>query len=227
MSTSPPPLTLRPRTDASAVNDTSDLLNIPPNQCGKKFIYAHSPSSWIFMDDVGFVPSLDMIPGVPGANGVLTNGDMSGAVAQTAQNGSTVIQPHDARLGDYAGYCVWFPTLGGTKHYVNKWQRPAILPDRTVVWNTAEASKIHREFLTHLRDSGICGAMHEAVYLREIEKQNERINSLTSRCGINPALKPRLEAAIKRLEAMEQSWTKMQDARQSAASPLGMGRTDG
>lgn len=215
-----PPIRLQARTDATATSTADDALNIPPTRRGRKFILAHAPSSWIFMDNAGWVPSLDIIAAVPGVNGVDNQGGLSGVVAQTANNGSTPILPSDGRLGDFKDYCVWYPCAGGGRHYCYKWEAPSILPDRTVVWDQKAAATGNAAFLTFLRDSGIVGTMHEAIYLREIQKQEQKVNDIAARMGVNPALGARLAAAEKRLDAMRASWQEISEKGNAQAAPV-------
>ena len=215
-----PAIKLQPRTDATATSTEDDALNIPPQRRGRKFILAHAPSSWVFMDGAGWVPSLDGIAAVPGVNGVDDRGGLSGVVAQTANNGSTAILPSDGRLGPFKDYCVWYPCAGGGRHYCYKWEVPSILPDRTVVWDQKAASAGNTAFLQYLRDSGIVGTMHEAIYLREIQKQEQKVNDIAARMGVNPALSVKLKAAEARLEAMRASWEEISKKGNAQAAPV-------
>jgi hypothetical protein len=223
MSTRP---VLRPPSsvDAGAANTTDHRLNLPPNRCGRKFIYSHAPSSWLFMDEVGWVPSLDMHAAVPGVNGVPQTGDMSGLIAQIGMNGSVVISPKDARLGPFVDYIVRYETVTGTPHYCHAWEEPSILPDRTVVWDRKAAAAGHRAFLAYLRDeSGLIDPMHEAIYLRERQKQEEKVNNLAARVGANPALKTEHDRAVKRIDDMRASWEAMQARYGDKPAPLPAG----
>ena len=210
------PLRITPKADATPTSTTDDRLNIPPTRRGKKFILAHAPSSWLFHPVAGWVPSLDIIIAHPGVNGVPDNGSLSGVVAQTSNNGSTVILPNDARLGEFKDYCIYYDTVDGGRHYCYKWETPSILPDRTVVWDRVGADAAYADFLGYLRDSGIVGTMHEAIYLRAIQAQEQRVNEIAARMGVNPALGTKLKAAEARLEAMQTAWAAMSNEKTTA-----------
>lgn len=198
-----------------------------------KFRYAHYPDAWVHDDEVGWVPSLSKIVGMPGCNGVRQDkrtGAISIAPAVSAHQeaGATYIDPKDKRLGEYVDYCARYPATNGQWYYVDFCETATILPTGQVLWDEVGFKREWRKFLVHLRGCGILDPMQHAIYLLKKAVQEDRVSSLTARCEANARLSPRLTRAVEKLAAMERDWKTYSDSLappESEAEPVRSTRT--
>jgi len=131
---------------------------------------------------------------------------MALALSRVTEQGGTIIEPKDERLGEYQDYVHFYPLRGGGKYYVDFNAEAVVLPNDEVIWNTAEQREQWFTFMAFLRDSGLVRPLIKEVYISMIERQRKKIHSLFGRIDRNPHLAKRLEDAEADLAAMEKHW---------------------
>ena len=166
----------------------------------------HYPKSWTFDRELGFLPRVKKIKARPGLNGCKRNGSLALTLARVTEQGGTIIEPKDERLGKYMDYVHFYPLRGGGKYYVDFNAEAVVLPNDEVIWNTSEQREQWSEFMAFLRDSGIIRPLIKEVYISMVERQRKKIHSLFGRLDRNPHLAKRLQDAEADLAAMEKHW---------------------
>lgn len=196
----------KPEKEQSVIRQDEGLPVTPRTRQTFKFVYVHYPKSWTFDRELGFLPAVKKIEARPGLNGCKRNGSLALTLARVQEQGGTVLDPKDERLGEYMDYVHFYPLRGGGKYYVDFNQEAVVLPNDEVIWNTDEQREQWAQFMAYLRDSGMIRPLIKEVYISLIERQRKRIHSLYGRLDRNPHLKKRLEDAEADLAGMEQHW---------------------
>ena len=196
----------KPEKEQSVIRQDEGLPTGPRTKQTFKFVYVHYPKSWTFDRELGFLPRVKKIEARPGLNGVRQNGSMALALSRVTEQGGTIIEPKDERLGEYQDYVHFYPLRGGGKYYVDFNAEAVVLPNDEVIWNTAEQREQWFTFMAFLRDSGLVRPLIKEVYISMIERQRKKIHSLFGRIDRNPHLAKRLEDAEADLAAMEKHW---------------------
>jgi hypothetical protein len=213
----------KPEKEQSVIRQDEGLPVTPRTKQTFKFVYVHYPKSWTFDSQLGFLPAVKKIEARPGLNGCKPNGSLALTLARVTENGGTIIDPKDERLGEkYMDYVHFYPLRNGGKYYVDFNAEAVVLPNDEVIWNTIEQREQWFEFMAYLRDSGILRPMIKEVYISLRERQRKKINSLYGRVDRNPHLRKRLENAEADLAAMERHWAKTNEdllKAQPAAKP--------
>jgi len=190
----------------STATGPEGYLPIAPN---KPFTYFHADQGWMW-DPKGkrWVPYLNKVIGVRGANGVGSNGSTAPAVAVAMQRGHRIIQPQDKMLGPYKNYLYSFPCIsrGGLKgkHWVTAYETPTVR-GRAVRWKTD--TKGYYEFLAYLVTKGIVSPMGEDILEEKLELAQDRIERLAKH-GANPVYQKKIKAAEKSFTDMRKAWEK-------------------
>lgn len=196
----------KPEKEESVIRQDEGLPVTPRTKQTFKFVYVHYPKSWTFDRELGFLPRVKKIEARPGLNGCKRNGSLALTLARVTEQGGTVIEPKDERLGRYMNYVHFYPLRGGGKYYVDFNAEAVVLPNDEVIWNTSEQRDQWSEFMAFLRDSGIIRPLIKEVYISIVERQRKKIHSLFGRIDRNPHLAKRLEDAEADLAAMEKHW---------------------
>lgn len=196
----------KPEKEESVIRQDEGLPVTPRTKQTFKFVYVHYPKSWTFDRELGFLPRVKKIEARPGLNGCKRNGSLALTLARVTEQGGTVIEPKDERLGRYMDYVHFYPLRGGGKYYVDFNAEAVVLPNDEVIWNTSEQRDQWSEFMAFLRDSGIIRPLIKEVYISIVERQRKKIHSLFGRIDRNPHLAKRLEDAEADLAAMEKHW---------------------
>ncbi len=182
-------------------------VGLPANYpCASRFVYAHFPANWEYDDEFGFLPRLSLVIAKPGVNGVGTDGKLHRALSRISERGATVIDPKDARLGEFTDYVRYYETDAGQRHYCDFCDEATVLPNGSVLWNASEAEGAFKAFRAAIRDSGIIEAMHAEVFQELRQREFRRADSLHSRAERNPHLLKRAEHAELRLGVMDEAW---------------------
>jgi hypothetical protein len=174
----------KPEKEQSVIRQDEGLPVGPRTKQTFKFVYVHYPKSWTFDRELG----------------------MALALSRVTEQGGTIIEPKDERLGEYQDYVHFYPLRGGGKYYVDFNAEAVVLPNDEVIWNTAEQREQWFTFMAFLRDSGLVRPLIKEVYISMIERQRKKIHSLFGRIDRNPHLAKRLEDAEADLAAMEKHW---------------------
>ena len=185
-----------------------------------KFIYVHYPKNWLFDEAHGFLPDVQKIVARPGLNNVRRDGSMSITLAKVRDNGGTVIEPHDERLGDYQDYVRYYEVRGGGKYYVDFNKAATVLPNDEIIWNQSEQRETWYQFLGYLKSTGIIQPMLREIYIGLREKEQKKHDSMFARVERNPHLAGRLQRSARRLEAMDREWQNLTQELESSGSTL-------
>lgn len=196
----------KPEKEQSVIRQDEGLPVGPRTRQTFKFVYVHYPKSWTFDRELGFLPRVKKIEARPGLNGCKRNGSLALTLAKVTEQGGTVLEPKDPRLGEYMDYVHFYPTRGGGKYYVDFNKEAVVLPNDEVIWNTEEQRDKWNVFMAFIRDSGIIRPLLKEVYVSLLERQRKKVHSLYGRVDRNPHLKKRLEDAEADLASMEQHW---------------------
>lgn len=196
----------KPEKEQNVIRQDDGLPVGPRTKQTFKFVYAHYPRSWTFDLKLGFLPAVKKIEARPGLNGCKRNGSLALTLAKVSENGGTVIEPKDPRLGEYMDYVHFYPLRGGGKYYVDFNREAVVLPNDEVIWNTEEQREKWFIFMAFVRDSGVIQPLIKEVYMAMVERQRKKIHSLYGRVDRNPHLKKRLEDAEANLAGMERHW---------------------
>ena len=178
--------------------DSSRTLPIPAEP---RWVYAHHPMRWEVHDIDGvarWVPLLQAVPILPGANGVRSNGDDRDMLFALQRNGWTIIE-NGGPAGVYADECI---ARGGTV-WLNRWSTPhEYAPGRVKIRRTDEQREAFIRWCANLVD---VGALPEPdpVLLEEVCERYEdiHIRRLLSR-ELEPTIARKLEKERAELERM-------------------------
>lgn len=183
-----------------------DERRLPASYSNHRFVFVHYPTGRTFSEEHGFIPELSTIVAKPGVNGVGKDGRLNKPIAGSIQKGGIVINPNDARLGEWVNYVASYDTVNG-KHWCFKAETFSILPGGRVAQGDNSAKFI--AFRKQIDAAGMCHPMEEAVYneLREVERRAcERLGKEAAK---NPHMKAAYDARVGRMAAMDAAWRKL------------------
>lgn len=177
----------------------------------RPWVYFHEPTSWFFVDEVGWLPLLSEISITPGANGVSADStgrvDYSNPIAKLENRGIQVIRPYDKRLADdYRPYYLEYDCVEGSGgrgkigvHHRSVFES-AVKIGRRTIWNRDD--ELWHNFLQHLIDVGLVEPMSEEVLALQLEVQQKRIDR-AARQATNPYFAQKMEMETARRERMQ------------------------
>lgn len=200
------PIELQGRQEISTSAGPDNILPLAPNP---PFVYFHADQGWMYIDgEEGgmWLPYLNKVVGMRGANGVDNNGGMAPALATIQSKGHQVISPSDKRLGPYINYRYSFDCASKTgnrgKYYVSAFETPVIRGER-VRWKADE--KGYHQFLKYLVDRNLVAPMGRDILEEKVDIVQDRITRLQAQ-GSNPSSLEKAERAQKRIEGMKAAW---------------------
>jgi hypothetical protein len=166
-----------------------------------RFYFKHHPMRFMFVGGE-WLPQLAKLRIDPGVDGVVSGGGIDLAVAGNMRRGWQIIQPSDARLGEYQDYMVALPHEAGGNTYVDPFQKITVEAGRMFV---EEGGESYYDFLRHLVTSGIVAPISDnikKIKLHDIEKKVERLQGAVSVNPANQIAAGRLRQAEELLSAM-------------------------
>ena len=196
----------KPQKEKNVIREDEGLPITSRMKQSFKFVYVHYPKGWFFDLERGFLPNIKKVKGRPGLNGCKNDGSLSLTLAKVQENGGTVLNPKDERLGEFQDYVHFYPVRGGGKYYVDFNREATVLPTNEIIWNKSEQRSTWFDFCLFIRDSGMIRPMLREIYVDLLERERKKRDSLYGRLDRNPHLKTRLEICKTRLEAMEKAW---------------------
>tara|TARA_R100000655_G_scaffold11918_5_gene27940 strand:- start:1887 stop:2579 length:693 start_codon:yes stop_codon:yes gene_type:complete len=210
----------KPKKEKSVIREDEGLPIGPRHKRTYKFVYVHFPKAWTFDTKHGFLPNLKKIKARPGLNGVKKDGSMALTLARVSEMGGTAVDPKDERLGDFQDYVCYYPIRGSTDKYYVDWNQSAVvLPSDEIIWNNSEQQETWKDFLLHVRDSGIIAPLLREVYVGIVEREKNKLNSLIGRVDRNPHLATRLKRCEERIEGMQKFWKEHNEKLARAKKP--------
>ena len=209
--------TLAPPKRRAPVASTDPNL-IPVGRLTKvpgRYIFVHYEGAWEYSPQHGWIPRLSKLLAKPGCNGVSVDKagrvSLQGAINGATAKGGTIIYDHDKRLlrqgedpddADFYLYGRFYDCTNGAQWWVEPGEVPSVTPAGKVLWNREQHVQIFAAFRAHIRDAGIVEPMHHLTLVEHLQVQQNRVNSLRERSGLNPHLQVKLKEAIALLEAM-------------------------
>ena len=181
-----------------------------------RFVYVVYPKSWEFHEENGFLPVLCRLVAQPGCNGVNMRGSLAKPIASAQVKGGTYIDPKDTRLGPYTDYVQYYDTDNGGRWYVDFCAKATVLTSGEIIWNTKESTVEFDLFRKHLRDSGIVPALLPEIFDWLVRREEQAAKALLSQAGRNPHTMQQYEKTIKKLEAMNKTYQKLQGKKAAA-----------
>jgi len=166
-----------------------------------RFYFKHHPMRFMFVGGE-WLPQLAKLRIDPGVDGVVSGGGIDLAVAGNMRRGWQIIQPSDARLGEYQDYMVALPHEAGGNTYIDPFQKITVEAGRMFV---EEGGEDYYDFLRHLVASGIVAPISDnikKIKLHDIEKKVERLQGAVSVNPANQIAAGRLRQAEELLAAM-------------------------
>jgi hypothetical protein len=166
-----------------------------------RFYFKHHPMRFMFVGGE-WLPQLAKLRIDPGVDGVVSGGGIDLAVAGNMRRGWQIIQPSDARLGEYQDYMVALPHEAGGNTYIDPFQKITVEAGRMFV---EEGGEDYYAFLRHLVTSGIVAPISDnikKIKLHDIEKKVERLQGAVSVNPANQIAAGRLRQAEELLSAM-------------------------
>lgn len=211
----------KPTKEKNVIRQDEGLPIGPRDKATYKFVYVHYPKAWTFDLELGFLPTIKKMKARAGLNGVKQNGSMALTLAKVQENGGTVLDPKDERLGEYQDYVCFYPIRGqeNGKYYVEFNQSAVVLPSDEIIWNTSEQRESWKTFQAYIRDSGMIPPLLRAVFVGMVERERNKRDSLIGRVDRNPHLGKRLAECEAKLEAMEKAWRAYSDGLAKNTAP--------
>ena len=191
------PERLQPQAEAVAHLLPADMANYP-------FTHVHYPGGWVYDDELGFLPELSEVTGRPGVNGVPISGNMNLAIAGAIGKGGMLINPTDARLGEFRNYMARFKCVGGRHRYGLAQDEYVLLPGGEA--KQENTSDYKRSLVVHLRDNGMVHPLESPVYRKLLDIEERARLRLAQRSAANAFFTDALKAKEKRIVAMKAAW---------------------
>lgn len=191
---------------------------LPIDKPAPDFVFVVFEKSWEFFagnkdEDAAWLPQLRRISATPGANGVGEDFSLAKPLASVREKGGAVVDPEDARLGEFQYYVAYYETQRkGAKHHVFCELEGIKLRSGEIIWRSDDAQPKWREFRKVIRDSGIVPLMTHEVFLLKMETARDRLSRVETRYGDKPLLQYKIDAARALNAAMQASWDKMTEA---------------
>ena len=198
------------RASATAVSASIDDDRLPgrPNH---KFVYAHSPTSWEYDAELGYLPRLSKIPLRPGINGCRRgrNGHLP-VLSKLRAEGWTIIDENgpvkrcnDAgEVVDDTGYLMAWEGRKGTI-YADVWSTPSVYGN-TIDWASQYDREGFRHYRAFLRDSGAIPKAAPGVLAHIVKVQTRRANRRVAEGHDgNPHIQKHVKREMGKLENMQ------------------------
>lgn len=182
--------------------DSKQEQGLPAEWRSHPYVFVHYPTGWVWDDELGdFLPSLSRIMQTNGVNGIGDDGKMNRALGGSMEKGGTIIDPRNARLGEWTNYLVRYPVVGGGYHYAFVGTEFEVLPGGRA--SVIEAGESYRRFLAHLVEANIVDPIPSMVVNRLIEVERTGLERLIRVAQSNPHRAPEVEAKRARIARME------------------------
>lgn len=169
--------------------DSDALARLPAIRNRYRFLYLAHPFRWEFcveeheLGRSGWLPDLGRLNLTAGAGGVTDGNVIDLALVQVMQRKWQVIREDDPRLGEFAQYCVKFPSRGRSAVWGSMFESVKLLGGRAL-WSHDD--ELYRDFRRHLLDSGIVDAPDQGVIDVLIEDRQTRLIGMEGQLAVNP-----------------------------------------
>lgn len=229
----------QPKTRDRSSAEASGLPVNPRTKVGRLYIYIHYEQGWYWTDKedadgnrYGWLPRPQQALAVPGVNGVQDPGGrrpvrkehMSGLLSGLITKGAKILDPEDARLGDYQYYDRYYDTQDGGRWYIEPGQEATVLANGSILWNADDVIETTLAFHAYLRDnsSAVLHPLKREVWQGMMAREGERLSRYEQSAGVTPGLGYRVERQRKKIALMNEDYKKYEASLSavSVAAPL-------